>query len=114
MFMINESILDSVKKMLGIDPECLDFDQTVINHINSAFMTLSQLGVGPDNGFRIKDNAKQWNDYYSEAEDIDAVKEYVYLKVKMIFDPPINSSIIESYKEAIRELEWRLMIKKEE
>ena len=93
--MINESILDSIKAMLGIDPLCEDFDLIIINHINSAFMTLSQLGVGPEGGFRIRNNS-------------------IYLKVKMIFDPPINGSVIESYKESIRELEWRLMIQKEE
>ena len=112
--MNDESILDSIKKMLGIVSSCTDFDQTIINHINSAFMALSQLGVGPDNGYRIRNNSNTWNEYYNDAENIDSVKEYIYLKVKMVFDPPINGSIIESYKETIRELEWRLMIQKEE
>lgn len=112
--MTNESILDSIKAMLGIDPLCEDFDLIIINHINSAFMTLSQLGVGPEGGFRIRNNSNEWRDYFSEADDTDAIKDYIYLKVKMIFDPPINGSVIESYKESIRELEWRLMIQKEE
>lgn len=112
--MMSESILNSIKKMIGIDPDCVDFDTTIINHINSAFMTLNQLGVGPVNGYRIKNNSNEWKEYIKETDDIDAVKDYIYLKVKMIFDPPINGSIIESYKENIKELEWRLMVKSEE
>ena len=112
--MFDESILDSIKKMLGINPDCSDFDTTIINHINSVFMTLNQLGLGPDKGYRIKNNSNEWKEYLKETDDLDAVKDYVYLKVKMIFDPPINGTIIESYKENIKELEWRLMVKNEE
>lgn len=112
--MFDESILDSIKKDLGIDPSCNDFDSNIINHINSAFMTLNQLGVGPEKGYRIKNNSNEWKEYFKEEDNIDAVKDYIYLKVKMIFDPPINGSVIESYKQQIQELEWRLMIKGDE
>ncbi len=112
--MFDESILDSIKKMLGIEPSCEDFDSSIISHINTAFMTLNQLGVGPEKGYRIKNNSNEWKEFINEDMQLDDVKDYIYLKVKMIFDPPINGSIIESYKQTIQELEWRLMIKGDE
>ena len=103
-----ESILTSIKKLLGITDECTDFDADIIIHINTVFMTLTELGVGPTEGFRIEDKTSNWDEYVSEKDDLDAIKTYVYLKVKLLFDPPLNSAIIESIKESTRELEWRI------
>ena len=106
---MEESILISIKKMLGISSEDESFDVDIIIHINSVFMILRQMGVGPlIDDFTITDNTAKWSDYLEDKTDLESVKTYVYLKVKMIFDPPINSSIIEAYNKLINELEWRL------
>ena len=105
---MNDSILTSIKKMLGITEEYTHFDTDIIIHINTVFMTLNQLGVGPSSGFKIEDNGKLWTDYISEDDDLEAVKTYIYLKVKLLFDPPLSSSVIEVMKQSIAELEWRL------
>lgn len=110
---MEESILNSIKKLLGIAAEYNHFDTDIIIHINTVFMTLNQLGVGPSEGFRIKDSLTQWNEYIEEDDNLDAVKTYMYLKVKLIFDPPLNSSIQETMKQSIREYEWRLNIQAE-
>lgn len=107
---MNDSILTSIKKMLGITEEYTHFDTDIIIHINTVFMTLNQLGVGPSSGFKIEDNGKLWMDYISEDDDLEAVKTYIYLKVKLLFDPPLSSSVIEVMKQSIAELEWRLNV----
>lgn len=107
---MNDSILTSIKKMLGITEEYTHFDTDIIIHINTVFMTLNQLGVGPSSGFKIEDNGKLWMDYISEDSDLEAVKTYIYLKVKLLFDPPLSSSVIEVMKQSITELEWRLNV----
>ena len=106
------SILTSVKKMLGIDESCTDFDQELIMYINSAFMVLNQLGVGPSDGFRIEDELDEWSDFLPDASirQIEAVKTYVYQKVRMIFDVPQSSAAAEALKNSIAELEWRLNV----
>ena len=105
-----ESILTSIKKLLGIDESHEFYDEQIIMHINSVFPTLRQLGVGPSKGFRIEDKIATWSDYITETEYItyDSVKAYVYAKVRLIFDPPTSSAHIESLKEIIKEFEWRL------
>ena len=105
-----ESILTSIKKLLGIDESHEFYDEQIIMHINSVFPTLRQLGVGPSKGFRIEDKIATWSDYITETEYItyDSVKAYVYAKVRLIFDPPTSSARIESLKEIIKEFEWRL------
>ena len=103
-----ESILDSVKKQLGITSEYTSFDMDIIMHINTVFMILRQMGVGPKEGFSIASNAEIWTDFSPEIKMLEAVKTYVYLKVKLIFDPPLNSSTIEVLNRNISELEWRL------
>lgn len=103
-----ESILTSVKKMLGIDEEYDVFDPDIIMHINSVFMILTQMGVGPPEGFKIEGEDGAWLDFTSGDILIESVKTYVYLKVKLIFDPPLSSSVIESINRQITELEWRL------
>lgn len=109
-----ESILTSIKKLLGIAEEYDHFDSDLIFHINSVFSTLTQLGVGPSEGFLISDKYDVWSDFIQEDnKKIEAVKSYMYLKVKMLFDPPLNSAVIESTKEIIKEMEWRLNVASE-
>ena len=79
-------------------------------HINSVFMVLNQLGVGPDEGFTISDDSATWSDFLGEDKSLEGVKTYVYMKVRMIFDPPTSSSVMDSMKRSIDELEWRLNI----
>lgn len=105
-----QSILTSIKKMLGIVEDYKHFDQDIIIHINSAFMILTQLGVGPPSGFMIYDENSLWSDFITDKAKIEAVKSYVYLKVKLLFDPPSNSAVIESINKTIAELEWRLNV----
>lgn len=105
-----DSILTSIKKMLGITEEYEHFDQDIIMHINTVFMILNQLGVGPSEGFSINDKNAIWSDFVSDMNKIEAVKSYMYLKVKLLFDPPLSSSVVESIKNQINELEWRLNI----
>lgn len=110
---MNESILTSIKKLLGITEEYTHFDTDIIIHINTVLMTLNQLGIGPVNGFNIKDETSRWDDYIKEDDDLEAVKTFIYLKVKIVFDPPVNSTVMEAYKQTIKELEWRLNIQAE-
>ena len=110
---MNESILNSIKKLLGITAEYTNFDTDIIMHINSVFMILNQLGVGPSKCFRIEDEYTTWDEYITEDNDLDAVKTYMYLKVKLLFDPPLNSSLMDSFERQIKELEWRLNVEVE-
>ena len=103
-----ENILDSIKKLLGIDEMDLNFDQELIMHINSVFMVLNQLGVGPVNGFKISSNDEVWADFVGTRLDIESVKSYIYLKVRLLFDPPQNSFLVDSISKQIDEHEWRL------
>lgn len=103
-----ESILTSIKKLLGISEDYTHFDQDIIMHINSVFMILNQLGLGPSDGFSIEDKTTTWNKYISEEPNIESIKTYIYMKVKLIFDPPLNSAVIESMNRLINEFEWRL------
>lgn len=106
-----ESILTSVKKMLGLTEDYTHFDPDIIMHINSVFMVLNQLGVGPSKGFMISDASSVWEDFISEnSTAFSSVKSYVFMKVKLLFDPPLNSSVTESYNRLISELEWRLNV----
>lgn len=104
-----ESILLSVKKLLGIDPEITQFDKDLIMDINSVFMILAQIGVGPEEGYTISDSSATWSDFTS-MRNIEAVKSYVHHRVRLLFDPPTNSTVMESEKQIIAELEWRLNI----
>lgn len=107
---MEESILTSIKKMLGIEENYNIFDTDIIIHINTIFMTLNQLGIGPSSGFKIEDDSTTWSEYIDEDSDLEAVKTYIYLKVKLLFDPPLSSSVIEVMKQSITELEWRLNV----
>ena len=106
-----ESILTSIKKMLGIAEEYTHFDADIIMHINTVFMTLTQLGVGPSEGFYIEDASAEWTEFVSDLTKLQAVKTYVFLKVKLLFDPgSVGSSTLASYERTIQELEWRLNV----
>ena len=106
-----ESILTSIKKMLGIVKEYEHFDMDLIMHINSVLSILTQLGVGPSEGFSIEDDKTEWTDFIAnDLKKLGFVKTYVYLKVKLVFDPPLSSAVIESIKQAISELEWRILV----
>lgn len=105
-----DSILISIKKLVGISQEDTSFDIDLIIHINSVFMILNQLGVGPKDGFSITDDSATWNDFLVESAKLEAVKSYMYGKVRLLFDPPTIASVLESLKAQILELEWRLMV----
>lgn len=104
----NESILTSIKKLLGIEEDYIHFDTDILICINSVFTILTQLGVGPAEGFSISDKDAVWNDYGIDMRHLNLVKHYVYKKVKLMFDPPLTGSVMEAMKEAIKEDEWRL------
>lgn len=105
-----ESILTSIKKLLGPTEEDTSFDVDITIHINTAFSRLRQLGVGPAEGFRIIDKKDEWGDFIGDSETLENVKTYIYLKTKLVFDPPSNSAVLESMKQQIAELEWLLNV----
>lgn len=105
-----ESILTSIKKLLGISEEYTQFDEDIVMHINTVFLNLTQLGVGPEEGFSIEDDRASWEDFIEDNVQLQAVKSYMYLKVKLLFDPPLSSVVIESTNRMISELEWRLNV----
>lgn len=106
---VTDSILNSVKKLLGYEPEYTEFDPDILININSAMFTLRQLGVGPEQGFSITGPDETYEDYLGEGcEEISAVKMYLYYKTKLGFDTPQNSYLIQHIKDEIKELEWRL------
>lgn len=106
-----DSILTSIKKLLGIAEEYKHFDTDLIMHINSALSVLTQLGVGPSDGFRITDESTIWSEFISEDQDLEVIKSYIYLKVKLLFDPPLSSAVMESTNRMISEFEWRIQVK---
>lgn len=105
-----ESILTSIKKLLGVTEEYEHFDPDIIMHINSVLMILTQLGVGPSEGFVIEDETALWSDFIPDSVNLEAVKSYVHLKVKLLFDPPSSGVVTESMNRMIGELEWRLNV----
>lgn len=108
-----ESILTSIKKLLGIDESYKHFDVDIIMHINSVFSILTQLGVGPDQGFSISDDVATWEDFIPEGKNLELVKSYVALKVRLLFDPPTSSSVMNAITNSISELEWRINVSAE-
>lgn len=108
------SILTSIKKDLGLTEEQTEFDSTIIGHINTALMVLTQNGVGPEEGFMISDEMSTWNDFIGDsATNLIAVKTYVYHSVKLDFDPPENGTLIAAMQTRLKELEWRLNVQAE-
>ncbi len=110
---MEDSILTSIKKMLGITEEYEHFDADLVTHINSVFMILTQLGVGPANGFSISDKDAKWEDFLSDENKLQAVKSFMQIKVKLLFDPPLGSAVMEAMNRLASELEWRLQVEAE-
>jgi hypothetical protein len=110
---MSTSILDSVKKNLGLASDYTDFDLDVTTHINAAFGELLQLGVGPATGFFIQDNTASWESYTDRPELLGMVQALVYLKVRLSFDPPATSFTIEAMQKLISEWEWRINVQAE-
>lgn len=107
-----ESILTSIKKLLGITEECEDFDPDIIIGINSSFDILEQMGVGPKGGFFITDKSATWTDFMQNLPvNSEMIKTYVYMKTKLMFDPPTTSFVLESMNKTIEEMEFRLNVK---
>lgn len=111
---MEDSILLSIKKLLGLDEDYDAFDLDVTIHINSAFFTLNQLGVGPEGGYSITGSGDQWIDFTGGRIDINSVKTYIYLKVRNLFDPPDTSYAREAFKKQAEEYEWRLLVQAKE
>lgn len=111
---LEENILSSIKKLLGLNDGVTVFDTDIVIHINTVFANLTQMGVGPQNdegkniGFKISTGNEVWGDFTSNDILIENVKTYVYIKVKMVFDPPTSSALIDAYNAQAKELEWRL------
>jgi hypothetical protein len=103
-----DSILNTIKKKLNVDISDTSFDTDIITDINTALMRVSRLGIGPSTGFYITDDAKQWIDLLGDRKDLEGVKTYIYLKVRLMFDPPANQSLLKSINEQISELESEL------
>lgn len=110
---MTDSILDSVKKMCNVAEDDPSFDQDLILYINSALMTIMQEWHGMDHAFRVVDGSETWDDLLSDDIDFEGVKELVGLKVRIVFDPPSNSSVMQALKDEIQNLEWRLYIWKD-
>ena len=107
---MNESILNSIKKLLGITEDYDYFDRDIIMHINAAFMVLTQLGVGPSKGFLITGDTDTWSNFIDNKTDLGSIKSYVYMKVKLMFDQIKNSLNVDSMSKRVNELEWRLNV----
>lgn len=108
------SVLTDIKKMFGISESDTNFDRDLIININSAFTVLNQLGVGPTEGFRIEGSGDEWEEFLPEGDKLEAVKTYVFLKVKLMFDTStLTSPLIEVINHQISEFEWRLNVQVE-
>lgn len=110
---MSDSILDTVKHALGILPEFTEFDQDILSCINAAFLSLRQLAVGPKEGFLVTGVDETWENFLGERSDLIAVQTYTYLKVRLAFDPPSTSFVIDAMKDQISELEYRLNMEAE-
>lgn len=108
-----DSILLTIKRMLGIESQYTHFDQDVIFDINTVLMTSNQIGVGPETGFLITGASETWKDLLGERTDLEAVKSYIYLKVRLLFDPPSSSFVLDAMQRQAAEIEWRLLIQVE-
>lgn len=110
---MEQSILISTKKILGIAPDYTVFDLDIITHINTVFSTLAQLGIGPTEGFMIEDESATWDEFLGADLQLNSVKTYMHLRVRMLFDPPQTSYHLGAMKEQILEFEVRLNIHRE-
>ena len=110
---MDNSILTSTKIQLSIMPEDDSFDDELVLHINAAYSVLTQLGVGPEQGFAITGQNETWDDYVVDIVQASMAKQYVFLKVKMLFDPPTNSTVFNKMNEQAEQYEWRLRLQAE-
>jgi len=110
---MTESILTSTKKNLGIEESYTAFDPDIVLHINSVFSTLNQLGIGPIDGFAIDDATAVWSDFLEGDLRLNSVKTYIYLRVRMLFDPPTTGYFVSAVQKQVEELEWRLNVVRE-
>ena len=108
-----DSVLTTIKKLLGIEKDYTHFDNDIIMHINSALMTLNQLGVGPESPASITSEMDTWENTLGNLKNMEAVKTYIYLKVRMVFDPPTSSFVLDAMNKQANELEWRLNVQSE-
>lgn len=111
---MTESILSSTKQILGVSDDYTAFDLDIVTHINSAFSTLNQLGIGPENGYAIEDDTATWDAFFGTNLKYNSIKSYVYLFVRMLFDPPTTSYLIEALNKQREQFEWRLSVLREE
>lgn len=107
---ISTSILETIKKLIGIDKDYGVFDLDLIVAINSSFMILNQLGIGPDNPFSIKDSSSTWKDFFGDEEIFELAKSYIYLRARLLFDPPASGVLHEAVERQISEFEWRMHV----
>lgn len=107
---MNDSILTSIKKLLGITEDCTDFDVDIIMHINTVLAGLNQLNVGAKDGFAISDSSTTWEDFMGGDKRLNLVKSYVHQKVRLMFDPPLSSAVMEAINNSVKELEWRILL----
>jgi hypothetical protein len=105
-----DSILNTIKHTLDIEDDYTGFDIDIILGINTALSTLTQLGVGPVGGFSIEDSSQNWVDFLGDSKNLEAVKSYIGLKVRLMFDPPTSSFVVDAISRQITELEWRLQV----
>jgi hypothetical protein len=123
---MEQSILKSTKKILGIEPDDTSYDLDIVTHINSAFSTLTDLGLGPDTGYVIADESAVWDDFLPDEDylpddivrlntvKLSKIKTYIYLRTRLLFDPPMQSFLLDALKAQIQEAEWRLNTNREE
>jgi len=111
---MQESILKTIRKLVGPEEDYTHFDFDLITQINTALNILNQLGVGPAEGFTISDDSAKWSDFIDDEALFGMAKTYVYLFVKKVFDPPANSFVVDSYEKTLKEIEWRLEVQADE
>lgn len=107
---MDESIFKTIKALLGPDADYDVFDNDILIFINGVLSTLTQLGIGPSTGFRISGDKETWHDLLGDYADLESVKTYIYLKVRLLFDPPSSSAVMNAFEETCKELEWRLNV----
>lgn len=105
-----DSILNSIKKLLGIEPEYTHFDSDIILTINSVLLSVNQIGIGPSEGFNVTGETETWADLLGNRTDINAVRTYIQLKTRLIFDPPSTAHVLEAMERQVKEIEWRLNV----
>lgn len=107
---MEESILKTIKQLVGCPDDFEQFDLDLTIHINSSFATLTHLGIGPKEGYRITGVDNVWSEFEDDPQKLSLIKDYVYIKTRLLFDPPTNGSLMDSLTEQLKEMEWRLYI----